>query len=86
MDEIRALAEPLAGARCSSCPRPLRSGVAENPVTLVQLMHDAGLEASGASFAVRMSSSPATKTIHNALQGNPQGLTTSSARAPAFRS
>src|SRR5882724_1968737 len=76
MDEIRRLAEPLAGRRVLGLSATaFGGGVAEIQYTLVPLMQDAGLEVEwriihGADefFAV-------TKTIHNALQGNPQGLT-----------
>jgi trehalose synthase len=76
MDEIRRLAEPLAGKRVLHLSATaFGGGVAEINYTLVPLMRDAGLDVEwriihGADefFAV-------TKAIHNALQGNPQGLT-----------
>lgn len=75
MDEIRRLAAPLAGKRVLTLSATaFGGGVAEIQYTLVPLMRDAGLDVEwriihGADefFAV-------TKAIHNALQGNPRGL------------
>ena len=75
MDEVRRLAEPLAGKRVVHVSAtPFGGGVAEILYTLVPLMVDAGLEVEwrvmkGADEFFRV-----TKTIHNALQGDPQGL------------
>jgi trehalose synthase len=75
MDEVRRLADPLAGKRVLHLSAtPFGGGVAEILYTLVPLMADAGLEVEwrvmrGADEFFRV-----TKTIHNALQGDPQGL------------
>ena len=76
MAQIRQLAEPLAGKRVLHLSATaFGGGVAEINSTLVPLMADAGLDVewriirgSDEFFAV-------TKVVHNALQGNPQGLT-----------
>src|SRR6266536_19198 len=76
MDEIRRLAEPLAGKRVAHVSATaFGGGVAEINYALVPLMKDVGLDVEwrimfGADefFAV-------TKAIHNALQGDPRGLT-----------
>jgi trehalose synthase len=76
MDEIRRLAAPLQGKRVVHLSATaFGGGVAEIGYGLVPLMQDAGLDVEwriihGADefFAV-------TKTIHNALQGDPTGLT-----------
>jgi trehalose synthase len=76
MDEIRRLAEPLQGKRVVHLSATaFGGGVAEINYALVPLMQDVGLDVEwriihGADefFAV-------TKTIHNALQGDPHGLT-----------
>jgi len=76
MDEVRRLAEPLAGKRVVHLSAtPFGGGVAEILYTLVPLMCDAGLDVEwrvmrGADEFFRV-----TKTIHNALQGDPTGLT-----------
>jgi trehalose synthase len=76
MDEIRALAEPLAGARVLELSATaFGGGVAEIQYTLVPLMQDAGLEVEWRIIRGADEFFAATKTIHNALQGNPQGLT-----------
>jgi trehalose synthase len=76
MDEIRALAEPLAGARVLELSATaFGGGVAEIQYTLVPLMRDAGLEVEWRIIRGADEFFAATKTIHNALQGNPQGLT-----------
>jgi trehalose synthase len=76
MDEIRRLAEPLAGKRVVHVSATaFGGGVAEINYALVPLMKDIGLDVDwriihGADefFAV-------TKAIHNGLQGDPRGLT-----------
>jgi trehalose synthase len=76
MVEIERLAAPLRGKRILHLSATaFGGGVAEINYTLVPLMVDAGLdvewrivEGTDAFFEV-------TKTIHNALQGNPEGLT-----------
>ncbi|HEY8316311.1 MAG TPA: glycosyltransferase [Gaiellaceae bacterium] len=76
MDEIRALAEPLAGARVLELSATaFGGGVAEIQYTLVPLLQDAGLSVEWRIIRGADEFFAATKTIHNALQGNPQGLT-----------
>ena len=76
MDEIRSLAEPLAGARVLELSATaFGGGVAEIQYTLVPLMQDAGLDVEWRIIRGADEFFAATKTIHNALQGNPQGLT-----------
>ena len=76
MDEIHALAEPLAGARVLELSATaFGGGVAEIQYTLVPLMQDAGLDVEWRIIRGADEFFAATKTIHNALQGNPQGLT-----------
>jgi trehalose synthase len=76
MHEIRRLAEPLEGKRVVHLSATaFGGGVAEILYTLVPLMSDAGLDVEwrvmhGADEFFRV-----TKTIHNALQGDPAGLT-----------
>ena len=76
MDEIRALAEPLAGARVLELSATaFGGGVAEIQYTLVPLMQDAGLDVEWRIIRGADEFFAVTKAIHNALQGNPQGLT-----------
>ncbi|MGH3028288.1 MAG: glycosyl transferase family 1, partial [Gaiellaceae bacterium] len=76
MDEIRALAEPLAGKRVLHLSATaFGGGVAEILYTLVPLMRDAGLEAEWQVIYGQDEFFDVTKTIHNALQGDPTGLT-----------
>src|SRR5215212_9105464 len=76
MDEIRRLAEPLTGKRVVHVSATaFGGGVAELNYTLVPLMRDAGLEAEWRIIRGAEDFFNVTKTIHNALQGNPQGLT-----------
>src|SRR5688572_16799734 len=76
MDEIRRLAEPLAGKRVAHVSATaFGGGVAEINYTLVPLMADVGLEAEWRIIRGHDAFFEVTKTIHNALQGNPQGLT-----------
>src|SRR5437016_13186702 len=75
MDEIRSLAEPLAGKRVVHLSATaFGGGVAEINYTLVPLMIDAGLEVEWRIIRGAEDFLHVTKTIHNALQGNPQGL------------
>ncbi len=75
MDEIRELAAPLAGARVLELSATaFGGGVAEIQYTLVPLMQDAGLSVEWRIIKGADAFFAATKTIHNALQGNPQGL------------
>jgi trehalose synthase len=76
MDEIVDLAKPLAGARVLELSATaFGGGVAEIQYTLVPLMQDAGLDVEWRIIRGAEEFFAATKTIHNALQGNPQGLT-----------
>src|SRR3989440_3291577 len=75
MDEIRRLAEPLAGKRVVHLSATaFGGGVAEINYTLIPLMQDAGLEVEWRIIRGAEEFYNVTKTIHNALQGNPQGL------------
>src|SRR5437867_4779585 len=75
MDEIRRLAEPLAGKRVAHLSATaFGGGVAELNYTLVPLMADAGLEVEWRIVQGAEEFFDATKTIHNALQGSPLGL------------
>jgi trehalose synthase len=76
MDEIRRLAEPLAGKRVAHLSATaFGGGVAEINYTLVPLMRDAGLDVEWRIIHGQDEFFNVTKTIHNALQGDPQGLT-----------
>src|SRR5947199_2376379 len=76
MDQIRKLAEPLAGKRIVHLSATaFGGGVAEINYTLVPLMNDAGLETEWRIIRGADEFFDVTKTVHNALQGNPQGLT-----------
>src|SRR5881396_3490162 len=75
MDEIRRLAEPLAGKRVVHLSATaFGGGVAEINYTLIPLMIDAGLEVEWRIIRGAEDFFNVTKTIHNAIQGNPQGL------------
>src|SRR3990170_5593575 len=75
MDEIRRLSEPLAGKRVAHVSATaFGGGVAEINYTLVPLMQSAGLETDWLIIRGADEFFNVTKTIHNALQGNPQGL------------
>jgi trehalose synthase len=76
MSELRRLAEPLQGKRVVHLSATaFGGGVAEINYTLVPLMADAGLDVEWRIIAGENEFFDVTKTIHNALQGNPQGLT-----------
>jgi len=76
MDQIRSLAEPLAGKRVLHLSATaFGGGVAEINYTLIPLMVDAGLQVEWRIIHGQDEFFDVTKTIHNALQGNPQGLT-----------
>jgi trehalose synthase len=76
MDEIRRLAEPLQGKRIAHLSATaFGGGVAEINYTLVPLMQSAGLDVEWRIIRGAEEFFNVTKTIHNALQGNPQGLT-----------
>jgi trehalose synthase len=84
MDEIRRLAEPLQGKRVVHLSATaFGGGVAEINYTLVPLMQSAGLETEWRIIRGADEFFNVTKTIHNALQGNPQGL--SSEQQEIFR-
>src|SRR2546421_8370348 len=75
MDEIRRLAEPLAGRRLVHLSATaFGGGVAEINYALVPLMKDAGLDVEWRIIRGADEFFTVTKLIHNALQGNPQGL------------
>src|ERR671915_2657195 len=75
MDEIRRLAEPLSGKRVAHVSATaFGGGVAEINYTLVPLMTDAGLDVDWLIIRGQDEFFNVTKTIHNALQGNPVGL------------
>jgi trehalose synthase len=76
MDEIRRLAEPLAGKRVLHLSATaFGGGVAEINYTLVPLMQDASLEVEWRIIRGAEEFFNVMKTIHNGLQGSPQGLT-----------
>lgn len=76
MDEIRRLAEPLAGKRVAHLSATaFGGGVAEINYTLIPLMADAGLDVEWRIIRGQDEFFDVTKTIHNALQGDPRGLT-----------
>src|SRR3712207_360198 len=75
VDEIRALVEPLKGARVLHLSATaFGGGVAEILYTLVPLMKDAGLDAEWQVIYGREEFFNATKLMHNALQGAPEDL------------
>src|SRR5213596_1916334 len=75
MEEIRRLAEPLAGKRVAHLSATaFGGGVAEINYTLVPLLCDVGLEVEWRIIHGQEEFFEVTKTIHNALQGSPQGL------------
>ena len=75
MDQIQRLAEPLKGKRVLHLSATaFGGGVAEINYTLLPLMVDAGLEAEWRVIWGQEEFFRVTKTIHNALQGSPEGL------------
>ncbi len=75
-DQIRTLAEPLQGKRVLHLSATAYGGgVAEINYTLVPLMRDAGLDAEWRVIFGQDEFFEVTKTIHNALQGDPRSLT-----------
>src|ERR671928_287121 len=75
MDEIRRLAAPLEGKRVLHLSATaFGGGVAEINYTLIPLMQDAGLEVEWRIIRGAEEFYNVTKTIHNALQGDSQGL------------
>jgi len=76
MEEIRRLAEPLAGKRVLHVSATaFGGGVAEINYTLVPLMADAGLDVEWRIMQGADEFYAVTKAIHNALQGDPRSLT-----------
>src|SRR5712691_10078249 len=76
MEEIKRLAAPLAGKRVVHLSATaVGGGVAEINYTLIPLMQSAGLEVEWRIIRGAEEFFNVTKTIHNALQGNPEGLT-----------
>src|SRR6266536_1808159 len=76
MEEIRRLAAQLEGRRVLHLSATaFGGGVAEILYALVPLMRDAGLDAEWRIIRGADEFFGATKAIHNALQGAPQGLT-----------
>ena len=74
--QILELAEPLQGKRVLHLSATaFGGGVAEILYTLVPLMRDAGLEAEWRIIHGEEEFFDVTKTIHNALQGDPTELT-----------
>ena len=77
MDEIRRLAEPLAGKRVVHLSATaFGGGVAEINYALVPLMKDVGLDVEWRIIKGDDEFFGVTKAIHNALQGDLHGLTT----------
>jgi trehalose synthase len=75
MDEIRRLAESVAGSRVLHLSATaFGGGVAEINYALVPLMKDAGLDVEWRIITGGDEFFAVTKTIHNGLQGDPQGL------------
>ncbi len=76
MDEIRRLAEPLKGKRVVHLSATaFGGGVAEINYALVPLMKDVGLDVEWRIIQGHDEFFAVTKTIHNALQGDPTALT-----------
>ena len=75
MADIHRLSGPLAGKRVAHISATaFGGGVAEINYTLVPLMKSAGLETDWQIIKGQDEFFNVTKTIHNALQGNPQAL------------
>jgi trehalose synthase len=76
IDEIHRLAEPLRGKRVVHLSATaFGGGVAEINYALVPLMQDAGLDVEWRIIRGADDFFAVTKTIHNALQSDPHGLT-----------
>ena len=81
MDEIRRLAEPLQGKRVVHVSATaFGGGVAEINYALVPLMRTSASTSSGGSSRAHDEFFDVTKTIHNALQGDPHGADGASSR------
>ena len=77
IQEVRELAEPLQGHRVVHVSATaFGGGVSEILYTLVPLMRDVGLDCEWQVIYGREEFFNSTKLMHNALQGNPQDLTT----------
>ena len=75
MEQLKALAEPLAGKRVLHLSATaFGGGVAEILYTLVPLMRDAGLDTEWRVIYGQDEFFDVTKAIHNALQGSPRSL------------
>ncbi len=75
MEQIRSLAQAVQGKRVLHLSATaFGGGVAEINYTLVPLMQDAGLDVEWRVMWGQEEFFQVTKTIHNALQGNPEGL------------
>src|SRR5213082_4284077 len=75
MEEIRRLAAQIESKRVLHLSATaFGGGVAEINYALVPLMRDAGLDAEWRIIAGAEEFFATTKTIHNALQGDPLGL------------
>jgi trehalose synthase len=73
--EIRELAEPLRGRRMLHLSATAYGGgVAEIQYTLIPLLQDVGIEVEWRVIAGHEEFFDVTKTIHNAMQGDPTGL------------
>jgi trehalose synthase len=76
VEEIQELAKPLQGKRVLHLSATaMGGGVSEILYAMVPMMRDAGLEADWHIVLGREEFFNVTKLLHNALQGNPQGLT-----------
>ncbi len=76
IEEVRGLAAELQGLKVLHLSATaFGGGVAEILYTLVPLMRDVGINAEWQVMQGREEFYNATKILHNALQGNPQGLT-----------
>jgi trehalose synthase len=75
INEIRALAEPLAGKKLMHVSATaFGGGVSEILYTLVPLMRDVGLDAHWVVILGREDFFNVTKLMHNSLQGDPQTI------------
>ncbi len=76
IEEIHELAEPLKGEKVLHLSATaFGGGVAEILYTILPLMRDVGLDAEWRVIYGRDDFFGATKTMHNALQGDPKDLT-----------
>jgi trehalose synthase len=75
MEEIKRLAEPLQGLRVLHLSATaFGGGVAEIQYTLIPLMRDAGIDVEWRIIHGQEEFFNVTKAVHNALQGDPHGL------------